>query len=87
MELPDALPEMPVLREPYLLKRRTASTGLDPDSTKLAVEVDSVGAMVLQPASPCANPLIAVSPEGTYCTRVQCAKEKAGAHRRDGILE
>jgi len=46
---------MPVLREPYLLKRRTASTGLDPDSTKLAVEVDSVGAMVLQPSTPCAS--------------------------------
>jgi len=63
--------------------------GSDPDSTLLALEcvVDLVGAMVLQPASPCANPLIAVSPEGTYCTRVQCAKEKAGAHRRDGILE
>ncbi|EOD04575.1 hypothetical protein EMIHUDRAFT_221086 [Emiliania huxleyi CCMP1516] len=41
--------------DPYLLERRTASTGLDPDSTKLAVEVDSVGAMVLQPSSPCAN--------------------------------
>ena len=55
MEPPDALPEMPVLRGPYLLERRTASTGLDPDSTKLAVEVDVVGAMVLQPSSPCAN--------------------------------
>ena len=55
MEPPDALPEMPVLRGPYLLERRTASTGLDPDSTKLAVEVDVVGAMVLQPSSPCAS--------------------------------
>ena len=55
LEPPDALPEMPVLRGPYLLERRTASTGLDPDSTKLAVEVDVVGAMVLQPSSPCAN--------------------------------
>ena len=55
MELPDALPEMPVSREPYLLERRTASTGLDPDSTKLAVEVDVVGGTVLQPSSPCAN--------------------------------
>ena len=45
LEPPDALPEMPVLRGPYLLERRTASTGLDPDSTKLAVEVDSVGAI------------------------------------------
>ena len=41
MEPPDALPEMPVSREPYLLERRTASTCLDPDSTKLAVEVDA----------------------------------------------
>ena len=55
MEPPDALPEMPVSRKPYLLEGRTASTGLDPDSTKLAVEVDVVGAMVLQPSSPCAN--------------------------------
>ena len=55
LEPPDALPEMPVLRGPYLLERRTASTGLDPDSTKLAVEVDVVGAMVLQPSSPCAS--------------------------------
>ena len=55
LEPPDALPEMPVLRGPYLLERRTASTGLDLGSTKLAVEVDVVGAMVLQPSSPCAN--------------------------------
>ena len=56
MEPPDALPEMPVSSGPYLLERRTASTGLDPDSsTKPAVEVDVVGAMVLQPSPPCAN--------------------------------
>jgi len=55
LELPDALPEMPVLKGPYLLERRTASTGLDPDSTKLAVKIDFVGAMVLHPSSPCAN--------------------------------
>ena len=55
LEPPDALPEMPVLRGPYLLERRTASTGLDPDSTKLAVKIDFVGAMVLHPSSPCAN--------------------------------